>query len=177
MGHCKNDWQDTDYVLKWFGRTSSGAKRSYKKYLKDGISQGHRPDLVGGGLIRSAGGWSAVLGLRRAKAPQRSDERVLGSSDFVDQVIKESENRLLYQFTSNELIEQASELIAAECRKLGIATSAVKAGSRARAISRLRADLVPILVGQLGLSHAESARQLGVSTSAISRILERADKS
>ena len=175
LGHGKNDWQDTEYVLKWFGKTPSAAKRSYRKYLKDGLSQGHRPDLVGGGLIRSAGGWSAVKGLRRTGMPQRADERILGSSDF--EVIKESENRLLYQFTSDELIEKASVLLSNECEKRGIAFSAVRAGSRARAISRLRADMVPVMVGRLGLSYAETARQLGISTSAISRILERENKS
>jgi len=177
LGHGINDWQDVDYVLKWFGSTASAAKRSYRKYLKDGLSQGHRPDLVGGGLIRSAGGWSAVKGLRRAREPQRADERILGSSDFVDQIIKESEIRLSYQFTSDEQIEKASALLVDECAKRGIALSAVKAGSRARALSRLRADMVPIMVGRLGLSHAETARQLGISTSAISRILERTNKS
>jgi hypothetical protein len=36
MGNVKNDWQDRDYVLKWFG----------------------------GGLIKSQGGWSAVKALK-----------------------------------------------------------------------------------------------------------------
>jgi putative transposase len=33
--------------------------------MKAGQDQGHRPELVGGGLIRSMGGWSQVLTLRR----------------------------------------------------------------------------------------------------------------
>jgi len=35
------------------------------------IKQGKRSDLVGGGLIRSAGGWSAIIALRRIGAYQK----------------------------------------------------------------------------------------------------------
>jgi len=35
--------------------------------LKRGIEIGSRPELVGGGLIRSLGGWSQVLSLSNCK--------------------------------------------------------------------------------------------------------------
>ncbi len=60
MGKVKNDWQNRDYVLKWFGKKQGEAKSAYRNYVKKGIYQGRRPELVGGGLIRSLGGWSAV---------------------------------------------------------------------------------------------------------------------
>lgn len=177
LGYKEHDWQDVDYVLKWFGRKSGGAKRKYRKYIKRGLKQGHRPDLVGGGLIRSAGGWSAVKGMRRTGELRKGDERILGSSDFVEKVIKESDIRKRYQFAADDVLEKVSALVHEECEKREISVTAVKAGSRDRALSKLRAELVPVLVGEFGLSHAESARQLGVSTSAISRILERRNKS
>jgi hypothetical protein len=31
-----------------------------RAYVEKGIAQGRRPELVGGGLIRSAGGWSVI---------------------------------------------------------------------------------------------------------------------
>ena len=43
---------------------------------------GPRPELVGGGLIRSQGGWSLVISMRRHGSKGLSDERVLGSGDF-----------------------------------------------------------------------------------------------
>ncbi|OEU60051.1 MAG: hypothetical protein BBJ57_08035 [Desulfobacterales bacterium PC51MH44] len=58
-----NDWQDRDYVLKWFGPNEGEAKSACRRFVKKGIDQGRRPDLVGGGLIRSLGGWSAVKAL------------------------------------------------------------------------------------------------------------------
>ena len=47
---------------------------------------GIRPELVGGGLIRSLGGWSAVLALRGRGEKQASDTRILGDSEFVQEV-------------------------------------------------------------------------------------------
>ena len=47
------------------GAKEVDAKRAYRQFVKKGIDEGHRPDLVGGGLIRSQGGWSSVKALRR----------------------------------------------------------------------------------------------------------------
>ena len=67
MGKIKNDWQDRNYVLKWFGKKEGEAARNaYRNYVKKGIGEGRRPELVGGGLIRSQGGWSAVKAMRRS---------------------------------------------------------------------------------------------------------------
>ena len=46
-------------------------------------------------------------------------------------------------------------------------------GSRLKEVSKLRRSLALQLVNEFGLSLAESARQLGVSTSAIAQILRR----
>ncbi len=52
------------------------------------IEQGRRPELVGGGLIRSLGGWAEVKANRLNKNDRiKSDERILGDSEFVTQVI------------------------------------------------------------------------------------------
>lgn len=48
---------------------------------------GRRPELVGGGLVRSLGGWSKVLALRGRGEKQRSDQRILTDSEFVQDVI------------------------------------------------------------------------------------------
>ncbi len=89
MGKKKNNWQDTDYVLKSFNSRLSLARRRYREYVKKGISEGKRPDLIGGGLVRSAGGWDALKGLRKIKAYMKGDEKILGDSAFVETVLKE----------------------------------------------------------------------------------------
>ena len=84
MGLVKLDWQDIDSVLSYFGGRRKGALNGYRGFVEEGISQGRKPELVGGGLIRSLGGWSQVLSLRRRGMKVASDERVLGSGEFVE---------------------------------------------------------------------------------------------
>ena len=43
--------------------------------------------------MRSMGGWSEVLSLRRRGTGPVSDERILGSSDFVTRLFLEAEER------------------------------------------------------------------------------------
>ncbi len=57
MGKYKREWQDADYILRFYNSKNLTARRRYRKYVEKGIGDGRRPDLVGGGLVRSAGGW------------------------------------------------------------------------------------------------------------------------
>ncbi len=64
MGNRKCAWQDDKYVLSCFGESTLEGRQTYYAYIKEGIAQGRRPELVGGGLIRSLGGWAEVKKLR-----------------------------------------------------------------------------------------------------------------
>jgi hypothetical protein len=59
-------WQDTGYVLKLFDKNKKAAREKYLEFVRKGILQGKRKDLVGGGLVRSFGGWEAVKANRMA---------------------------------------------------------------------------------------------------------------
>ena len=85
MGKVERKWQETDYVLSFFGNRRA-CRRNYRKYVKDGIELGRRADLVGGGLIRSLGGWSEVVSLRERGERDAFDQRILGDSEFVQEV-------------------------------------------------------------------------------------------
>ena len=56
--------QDTEYILGFFGKRLGEARREYVSYVKKGIALGRRPELVGGGLIRSLGGWEEIKKMR-----------------------------------------------------------------------------------------------------------------
>ena len=94
MGEIKRDFQDTDYILRLFGEKVSAARKAYRIYVKKGIAQGRRPELVGGGLIRSAGGWSVIKAMRRGMERIKGDERILGEGQFVETVLKAAQENL-----------------------------------------------------------------------------------
>ena len=56
------------------------------RYLKELVRYIHL-NLSRAGLVRSLGGWSEVLTLRGRGEKQRSDQRILGDSEFVQDVI------------------------------------------------------------------------------------------
>ena len=80
--HCLPG-QDRAYVLAWFGRTERTALQAYRSYLHDGLPQGRRPELVGGGLVRSLGGWAEVRAIRQRGERVLTDARILGTGPFV----------------------------------------------------------------------------------------------
>jgi putative transposase len=88
LGKVKNDWQDSEYVLNLFGTSLGLARRAYGAFVAKGVAKGRRPDLVGGGLLRSVGGWFELKKLRDSAIRIKGDERILGSSDFVKAVLK-----------------------------------------------------------------------------------------
>ncbi len=60
MGEVERGWQDSYTILAYFGRRKKRARLGYEGFVREGISLGTRPDLVGGGLIRSlapGGSW------------------------------------------------------------------------------------------------------------------------
>ncbi|MDL1986356.1 MAG: transposase, partial [Deltaproteobacteria bacterium] len=50
IGRKKHEWQNTEYVLSYFGKKVSESRKAYLSYVKKGIDQGRRPELTGGGL-------------------------------------------------------------------------------------------------------------------------------
>jgi putative transposase len=173
LGRLSNDWQDKTYVLRWFGEKEGDAKRLYCQFVKNGIEQGRRSDLIGGGLIRSQGGWATVKGMRRQGVREKSDERILGSGEFVEQLIKQSDEVRKKQFSAREGLREAISYIERVCKDDHIDSNALRAGSRRKRISRVRARLVENLVEEFGLSLAEAGRQLGVTSSAVAITLLR----
>ena len=95
MGNKKRAWQQTDYVLSYFGHKSAITRRNYSAYVKAGWSQGRLPELTGGGLIRSLGGWAALKKIRlKGQDRLKGDERILGDSEFVMSILAEANDNL-----------------------------------------------------------------------------------
>lgn len=48
IGRSQSDWQAKEYILRQFGETEGKAKRAYRRFVEEGITQGRRTDLTGG---------------------------------------------------------------------------------------------------------------------------------
>lgn len=176
VGHGTPTWLDRAAVLAWFGRPDRTAGRAYLSFVADGVAQGRRSDLVGGGLIRSLGGWAAVRAIRQRGAPVLADERILGTDAFVAQMLAAGDTRQRAHRTQRQQLREVQGLLRRRCRQARVSLVELQTGSRRRRIATLRADLAVHLVTQLGLSLAETARQLGISTSGVAKAVSRAER-
>jgi REP element-mobilizing transposase RayT len=170
LGIYKLPWQDTEYVLSHFGQ-NRGQRNNYLQFVKEGAGQGRRPELVGGGLIRSLGGWSEVLALRRKDQKVAHDPRILGDSDFVQDVTTGLDDLVKRNLRFSGQRSDTKRLAARVCRQYKISLGELCSGSRRQSVVQARAVLSWIAVRELGYSGAEVARYLGVTNSCVTRIV------
>ncbi|MDA9762030.1 transposase [bacterium] len=173
MNRYPNDWQDRKYVLQWFGEKENHAKKAYKEFVDKGIPLGKRPELTGGGLIRSQGGWSIVKAMRSRGHNEQSDARILGSGEFVLAVINNANEKVKYQLPALGLQDIINGVVETHCRKEKVTISMLQSGSRRPPLPKLRKAIASKLVNGYGVSLAETARRLGISTSGVAQILKR----
>jgi len=173
LGRSKVEWQDTDYVLKMFAAKRHAARQRYEEYMKKGISMGSRPELVGGGLIRSLGGWSAVKAMRMAHAYQKGDERILGDGDFVQEVLSAAGERLEKRFRPAAEGFAFSRLVAQVAELTGVPVDQVVSPDRSRHISQARSLLCFWAIRELGMSQTDLALRLQLTQSAVSQAIQR----
>jgi putative transposase len=176
MGKSKRPWQDVDYVLGYFGTRGFAARKAYLFYVEEALNQGRRDELVGGGLIRSLGGWSEVKGLRRKGLDHiMSDERILGESDFVSSVLSEANEgyERRYELTRRgydlaRIAERVAEIY-------GMETHEVFSKGRQPGKVKARSLLAYWAVGELGMSQTDLARQLQMSVPGIGFAVQRGE--
>jgi len=175
VGKVKRKWQNTEYVLSYFGGIRN-AKKNYSQYINEGIDQGRRAELVGGGLIRSMGDWSAVLASQRRGGREVADQRILGDGDFVksvisglDDLVKKNLRLSGQRIDIKGLAEKISE-------KYNISIGELLSGSRRREVVKARCAISQIGVRKLGYSGADVARYLGVTNSCVTRLISRGKK-
>jgi putative transposase len=174
MGRVPRPWQAVGEVLGCFGTRSRNARRRYREYVAEGVGQGRRVDLQGGGLRRSAGGWEIAGNLHRGREHGMADERVLGSGTFVEEVHR----TVAAQSTPVPRAVALARLptLLQRCAGLwGVTVEELCAGSRRRVVSQARAVAAGLAIRKLGLPMAEMARALGVSSVAIYHALLHCD--
>jgi len=174
MAHSSVAFMDTGYVLKQFGKAEQDARRAYRRFVAAGVTAGRNPELVGGGLVRSMGGWSQVRAVRQSKERIKGDERILGSSSFVLQVLSEITVQQRRQLRPPKVEVGIENVVNEECRKGHVSVIELESGIKRRGVCAVREAVALRCARELGLSAAEIARHVGVNTSAVTRAINRA---
>ena len=177
LGMQSNPWQDRDSVLAQFGQREAEAREAYRDYVVEGVVLGRRPELVGGRRSRLNGEWFSVRGQRRRSERESRDERILGSGEFVERVLREADAGMARQEGLRKTKRHAERVVAEGCKKNGVSLTELRSGSRRGRLPEVRAKIVHGLVEDYGLPLAEVARQVGISTSGVSKIMSRRSSS
>jgi len=172
VGRSRNDWQEKEYVLGQFGKTEGKAIRGYRRFVEEGIAQGRRNDLTGGGLVGRLGGWSQVESLRGKKEKMEHDGRILGGEDFVGKILKEAEGRLKREFQLGGKKDLIDQVIEKGCKEGGVEEVELRDGGKRRKVTRVRAKISFQLSQEMGIPFGEIARHVGVCTSAVAKAVQ-----
>ena len=173
MGKTNCQWHDADYVLRLFGKTVKAARKEYFRFIAKGIPLGRRPELVGGGLIRSHGGWSAIKYLRSDGVRVHSDERILGSSDFVNSVLEKANEDLEKKTLILAQGKDLKYLMEIVSNHFDLDQRQLKSKSRSRVVARARSIVCSLAIDRLMMNGTDIARELNLSPSAVSKLSSR----
>ena len=176
MGKRENPWQDVDYVFQKFHNDTTLAREKYLTYVRKGIQEGQRYDLIGGGLIRSAGGWSRVKALRKKGDRLKGDERILGDSSFVSEVLQSSAEQLDHRHHLKVKGYDLRKLGLRVASLFGIEPEQIYTSGKYPDVVKSRSVFCYWAVRELGENATVLARKLGLSQPAVSISVKRGEK-
>ena len=175
LGEGAPAWQEVDSVLERFAGRRDEARKAYRDYVARGVGRGRRPELAGGGLVRSLGGWERVKQTRRRGGFPRGDERILGRPEFVRSVLEKARERLLprEQLTVDGVdLDHIAERAAGA---FGLPPEAIYAPGKYRQHVRARSVFCYWAVRKLGYTATDLARRLGLTQPAVSISVQRGE--
>jgi hypothetical protein len=176
MGEKKRLWQDVDYVLGYFGDTHRKAREAYFSYVETGLDQGRRKELTGGGLIRSLGGWGEVKkqGLK-GTVHLKSDERILGESDFVANILSQANEKFERKYELMRLGYDLDRVAARAAEIYGIDVDDIYLKGKQQKRVKARSLFCFWAVHELGITLTELAKRLGISVPGVGYSVERGE--
>jgi len=124
-----------------------------------------------GSLIRSVGGWSALKDLRESNTRVISDERILGSSEFTESVLKKANEA--YERRTATMVKgiDIDKIILTVSGHLALEADQIIRKGRKRSIALARSVICAMAFDRAMLSNTDIARKLNITPSAVSRLV------
>lgn len=171
-----DSWLAADQILTRFGKSLKASRKSYEAFIADGAGQGRRSDLIGGGLFRSAGGWRAIMSAQSAGIFLKSDERILGDSDFVERILEtadeDMERGIRYRQQGVDL-EKLAKVVA---EALNVEPVELEAPGRQPSRVQARSLFCYWAVRELGATATLLAKRFNLTQPAISLAVGRGER-
>ena len=176
MNNSMQPGYDADYVLRLFSNKKGVARKKYREFIEKGISEGKRPDLTGGGLVRSSGGWAQLKTLREAGVRVKSDERILGDSDFVSSVLKAANEKLEGKYKLRASGCDYDQIVNRVAHVLGMDVREVIACNKSPQTVRARSLLCYWAHIKIGMTTVDISNRLGIGQPAVSRLSRKGEQ-
>jgi putative transposase len=177
MGKRINEWQAVDAVLGQFAWRAATARGKYRAFVAEGVAKGRRPELVGGGLIRSLGGWTAAQALQQDKSLRvKGDERILGESEFVLRVLAMAEEDLKRSEQFRRRGVNLDGIARQAAAAFGLEPDILLHPGQLRAVVAARSVFCYWAVRELGHTATALAKRLGMTQSAVSIAVHRGER-
>ena len=176
VGKNQAQWQDSDYILAFFGTQIRNSRRRYREFVKKGVSDGRRPELVGGGLIRSVGGWKMAKMVLKGQQRLKGDERILGDSDFVQKVLAECDENYDRKYRLRAKGIDITKLAKIVADMYELEPSQILSSVRYRTVVEARSIFCYWAVRQLGVTATALAKRSGLTQPAVSISVKRGEQ-
>lgn len=176
LGNIEYDWQNCDGVLRWFDEDADVARQRYRGFIEKGAGAGRRPDLVGGGLLRSTGGWGAVKEMRLAGKHMKSDERILGDPDFVAAALAQAKERVQRRYAILDAGHDFPWLLRQVAKMCGMDPSAIVTPGKQPARVKARSLVSFWATHELGMTATAVGNLMGISQSAVTKAAQRGER-
>ncbi len=166
IGRSKQGFVERDYVLSHFGDTRKQALQKYETLIRDRQNKYKGGEYSGGGLIKSMGGLANVLDLRRGGEKEKIDDRILGSGDFIEAVLKKVEEPESAKMSRQEAVNEVKLIT-------GVGYEELSGKSRERRIVKGRAAYCYLRRERGGASGTELMKELGVASGTVSYLTHK----
>ncbi|CAN0483549.1 unnamed protein product, partial [Discosporangium mesarthrocarpum] len=172
----KQEWHSTDITLANFGANRQRARSAYLRFMKQGALKPRPKHLSGGGLIRSHGRWQGLDRLRKEHTACIGDERILGSGEFVESVLRQDDlckERSLTLARQGWDLEKLAQWL---CENTGVQQHQLQSKARGGKLAEAKASLGYLASTELGLTVREMADFLSISQPSASAWVKKGEK-
>jgi len=166
LGLDTHQFQDTQTVLRLFGRTGASAQKAYLAFLSEGAAKQDSNDIVA--FVRSSND-----GSEKGEGPRRW---VIGDPDFVRKVVTDSRARKLRLSRFQREGADFTPIALTACKAFAVTREALLRRHRGGPASDARRCFCFIAVRCCGARGTEVARYLGIHPTAVSAMLRKGRK-